>query len=101
MEDYLARFALMVEGLRDCPDEVVLLSYNVFAPAAEETVKEVEASLGFQLAGSVRSFFRQTNGLQLRWMSKASPHYGPRQHQLTYEPFDSLYPWSGYLNETG
>jgi hypothetical protein len=101
MEDYLARFALMVEGLRDCPDEVALLGYNVFEPVAEETVAEVEKSLGFALAESVKSFFRQTNGLQLRWMSKASPEYDPRKHRLTYEPFDGRYPWSGYLTETG
>jgi hypothetical protein len=101
MEDYLARFALMVEGLRDCPEEVALLSYNVFAPVAEETVREVEESLGFRLAEPVKSFFRQTNGLQLRWMSKASPRYDPRKHRLSYEPFKSLYPWSGYLTETG
>src|SRR5688500_13222160 len=68
MQNYITRFAAMVEHLKNCPEAVALLNYNVFEPAADAKVARVEATLGFPLGEGVRSFYRQTNGLQLRWI---------------------------------
>jgi hypothetical protein len=44
-------------------------------PAGEGELRRVEASLGGPLPASVRAFYRETNGLQLRWVDRESAFY--------------------------
>jgi hypothetical protein len=101
MENYLDRFATMVEELKSCSDKLVLLNYNLFEPASVAAVANVESKLGFSLDESVKDFFCLSNGLQLRWILKNDPNYNPETHRFSSEPFDWLDPWRSYLPDTG
>lgn len=101
MDDYLARFAWMVEELKTCPDRVVLLNYNVFKPVSDEVVRRVEDALSFALDPSIIAFFKQSNGLQLRWTLRDNPRYDPEKQKFQYEPLISLYAWEKPVRATG
>lgn len=101
MEDYLSRFALMAEELKSCPERVALLNYNIFKPVSDDTVREVEDALGFSLDPSILSFFKQTDGLQLRWILRDNPRFDPDKQKFNYQPLDSLYPWERPVRANG
>ena len=67
VNDFMERFSVMVDELLLDP-RVLVTNYCVGEPASEATIQQVEAALGWALHESIKSFFRQANGLQLRWL---------------------------------
>jgi hypothetical protein len=78
MKDFLSRFNEMVDGLKAHPN-VQVISYHVFDPATEKEIKEVEEFLGRELEQGIKEFYRQCNGIQLRWIRKDSEYFKPRE----------------------
>jgi hypothetical protein len=84
MENYLERFKRMVEELRGHPD-VILTRFLIFPPASEHLITRVDRHLGMELHESIKSFYRQTNGLQLQWMHRKDPKFDPYRHYALSE----------------
>lgn len=55
--------------------KIELLGYHTFAPLTELELEALEAKYNCQLDDTIRRFYTQTNGLQLRWMFKDNPAY--------------------------
>lgn len=63
--------------------KIELLGYHTFAPLKEQALEALETKYNCQLDETIRRFYTQTNGLQLRWMFKNNPAY----HSDKYPPF--------------
>jgi len=63
--------------------KIELLGYHTFAPLTKQELEALEAKYNCQLDDTIRHFYTQTNGLQLRWMFKDNPAYHPNK----YPPF--------------
>lgn len=63
--------------------KIELLGYHTFTPLTERALEALEAQYNCQLDETIRHFYTQTNGLQLRWMFKDNPAY----HSDKYPPF--------------
>lgn len=69
VENFLERMNVLLEELKAHP-KITLLNYYVPAPATEQDFAEVESHIGFPLPEDIKAFYRQCNGLQLRWVHK-------------------------------
>lgn len=108
--DYVRRFHEMVEELRR-HDRVAVSRVHVAPPVSEETIREVHAELGFELADGILALYRQANGLSLEWVPKDHSAYDPDAHaEEVHEPFDMvpqdvpggvihLYPFESLLDD--
>ena len=87
MDDYLERFKAMVEELKAHPD-VVVTHFLTFPPVSERVISRIDRHLKVELHSSIKSFFRQTNGLQLKWIHRKDPKFNPsRQYIFSETPF--------------
>jgi hypothetical protein len=73
VENFLDRMNALVEELKAHP-KVTLLNYYVPAPATEQDFADVEGHIGMPLPADIKAFYRQCNGLQLRWVHKENKH---------------------------
>jgi hypothetical protein len=71
MDSFKARFTDMVGDLRKSGG-ITITHFWMGPPVDEQDVQAVETKLGYALDAEIKAFFRQTNGLQLRWL-KAAP----------------------------
>jgi hypothetical protein len=69
VENFLERMNALVEELKSHP-KVTLINYFVPPPATEKDFTEVEAHIGMALPDDIKAFYRQCNGIQLRWVHK-------------------------------
>lgn len=89
MEDYLDRFKAMVEELREHPD-VVVTHFNVFPPVSERAFLRARHEFGAEIPEDFLKFYRQTNGLQLRWLFRGAVDFdaqldrGGKYSELSY-----------------
>jgi len=90
----------MVATLQAQP-AVQLLTFCTFPPASEEQLLAIEQALGFPLDETIKNFYRQTNGLQLRWIMKANPSFDSEAHQFQAAPVDWMYAHFDYWPEDG
>lgn len=63
--------------------KIELLGYHTFTPLSSREIELLEVRYNCQLDETIRSFYTQTNGLQMRWMLKRNPAYHPEK----YPPF--------------
>ncbi|BDS13934.1 pentapeptide repeat-containing protein [Aureispira anguillae] len=63
--------------------KVELLGYHTFSPLHLQEIEALEAKYNCQLDEAIRTFYTQTNGLQMRWMLKSNPYY----QTTKYPPF--------------
>lgn len=89
MVEYLERFARMVDELRRDP-RVQVTHFWMGIPAREVELLRVEKELGQPLPQSVRDFFAQANGLQLRWLDVGHPCFVPSDGPPVSEYTDFL-----------
>ncbi|MBL0019378.1 MAG: SMI1/KNR4 family protein [Bacteroidetes bacterium] len=78
IKNYLQEFRKMVDELKAHP-KVRLLSFHAFEPALESDIEEVETHLGFALDEDLKTFYRQCNGLQLRWAHLDNPGWDRKE----------------------
>lgn len=78
--DYLKRFEVMVAQLKAHPN-ILVLGYNTFSPVPESKFAEYEKELGFALPNDLKTFYRQTDGLQLRWIRLDNDSYDEDVHE--------------------
>jgi hypothetical protein len=69
VENFLEKMNALVEELKAHP-KVTLLNYYVPAPATDQDFADVEAHIGMALPADIKAFYRQCNGIQLRWVHK-------------------------------
>lgn len=79
MKNYLNEFNAMVEEIKN-HQELVLLNTHVCPPVTQAEIDEVQEELGFQLEPSILDFYKQANGLSLRWIHKENPNYEPEEY---------------------
>lgn len=84
-----------VAQLRAHP-RVRVTNYWVGPPASESELSEVEAKVG-PLPPSIRAFYSQSNGLQLRWIDTENPEYTDRDEA----PMVSSYVWRAIADAAG
>jgi hypothetical protein len=100
METFLRRLLEMVLELREHP-RTQLLAFQTFDPIAETAVKRVEQFLGHNLDPAVAAFYRQTDGLQLRWIDVFNPDFNPQIHGLSGQVLDFASATEDYLVDDG
>jgi hypothetical protein len=79
---YRTRFEKMVEQLRAHPD-IALLNFHMAGPVSEATLASVEKKLTVPLEPAIAAFYRQCDGLSLRWISKRHPDYDPERMRFS------------------
>ena len=83
-EDYFfTAISDMETKLKNDPD-IELLTFHVFPPVNETYLETLEK---YQLPETFLSFYKYTNGLQVRWISKKDEYYNPKIHHWKYGPF--------------
>lgn len=92
MENYIKEFTEMVNALSDHPSAQIL-TFNTFAPASESQLDFVESELGYEIDESIKCFYRQSNGLQFRWVNKQVEDYDESRHRFSSEELDWLWTW--------
>ncbi len=100
METYLIRFQKMVEALENDPN-VQITHFHTFPPATSEQIKNVESKLGYPLHSSIKSFYQQTNGLQLLWIFKSNEQFDPKIHFRNSKVLDFFHHYADYFPEEG
>ncbi|MGM0556342.1 MAG: DUF4234 domain-containing protein [Myxococcota bacterium] len=73
-DDWVDRFEAMVDEMREHP-RVAITHYWVGEPATDADIQAVEEELGFEFDERIKSFYKQANGLQFRWMDKLDSTY--------------------------
>ncbi len=69
MEDYLTRFQNLADEIASHP-WLQLREFQVNQPASDDIFEAVKDYLGFPLSEFIYNFYRQANGLRLRWTIK-------------------------------
>jgi hypothetical protein len=69
MPDYLARFEKLVHDLKG-RDYLEVVRFEPGPPIQAAQLKSVERELGAPLAGSIRGFYEECNGLSVHWRVK-------------------------------
>ena len=90
--DYITAFKALVKELH-LNNSIELLGYHTFRGLQLNEIEVLEQQYHCQLDDAMRSFYQQSNGLQLRWIFKSNPHYSPQK----YPPFQHQHapvPWN-------
>ena len=77
--NYIKAFQNLAKELHFHP-KIELLGFHTFAGLEPNAISALEEKYNCQLDDSIRAFYSQTNGLQLRWMLKSNPHYHPQSY---------------------
>lgn len=89
---YRARFEAMANQLAR-HSRLKLLNFNLLPPATAEQIAAAEAHLGCSLDKTVRQFYSETNGLQLRWIADCNDFF--KQTPVS----NALMPWDYALHQ--
>lgn len=86
LKDYLVRFEKMAETLRKDSSKL-FTGYFALPPAPEREIAEVERSLGYPLHDSIKTFYRQANGLQLFVIDRDAENFDATRFKPMKKPF--------------
>ncbi|MFK8010032.1 MAG: pentapeptide repeat-containing protein [Saprospiraceae bacterium] len=86
--NWLSRFQNMADELRQ-HSQVELLSFNSFLPIEEEQFNFLEKKHNITFPKNIRTFYRETNGLQLSWILKNNEHFSKERYSSSNE----ILPW--------
>lgn len=89
IDDYLQRFREKVEELKANPD-IEIIRWNYFPGLSDEQISAAAKKYEVPVEEPQRTFFRQTNGLQLLWVHKKSAYYNAVRPASSNEPL----PWN-------
>jgi predicted DNA-binding WGR domain protein len=90
LADYLDRFGKMAEGLKKESGKV-FLGWFPLPPAPEREIAAVEEALGYPLHDSIKTFYRQTNGLQLFAIDRDAENFDAALHRPLKKPLPKAY----------
>lgn len=97
---YLARFHQLAEELKAHP-KVRLLAYHSFDPVDPQQIEAAELFLGQSLDHRIKDFYKETNGLQLRWIFENNEDLDERLHQWKAEAEHWNYAKDAFRAEDG
>lgn len=97
---YLARFHQLANELEKHP-KVRLLAYFTFPSVSDELLQKVEQSLGTALDERIKTFYKASNGLQLRWIFENNEDFNAQIHQPDKTPSDWQYATDAFRAEDG
>ena len=97
---YLARFHQLANELEKHP-KVRLLAYYSFPSVTDESIQKIEQHLGFALDSRITSFYKASNGLQLRWIFENNEDFSAHLHQPSTRPNDWYYATDSFRAEDG
>ena len=89
ISDILFDFMKMSESLQKRND-IVILNNHLFPPASAGDFNTASDVIGKQLDKDIVDFYKETNGFQLRWISKSYPRFNPSIHVENELPFTYL-----------
>ena len=81
--DWLSRFQNIAEELRQ-HSQVQLLNFHTFPPIETSQIDFLENKFNTKIPSSVINFYRQTNGLQLRWVFKTNQNIDLEREVATH-----------------
>lgn len=90
--DYIKAFQALAKELHK-NTAIELLGYHTFRGLSASAIELLEQQYHCQLDDTIRRFYQQSNGLQLRWIFKNNPHYTPKK----FPPFQAQsapVPWN-------
>lgn len=96
--NWLSRFQNMVKALEEHP-EVEVLDFHTFSPVELSKVEFLEEKYGVKIPSSFFGFYKETNGLQLRWVFKNNENYKTSSIQknnrtfLDWDFFQKIFRW--------
>lgn len=76
---YLERFNKLVAELKAHP-KVEVLTYHTFQPVRVQEIEKIEQQIGFKLDETIKQFYSETNGLQLRWILMSNEDFDAAVH---------------------
>jgi hypothetical protein len=105
MPAYLDRFVEMVDKIKQQSNRRIL-SFARFPPIGPEIIERIEREYDCTLDRSVAEFFRESNGLQIRWtltqaISDAASIGRDKQAEDHHQSFAWMLPWERRLQDTG
>lgn len=77
--NYITAFNDLAKELLHQP-EIELLGYHTFGGLTTPKIEALEQKYNCQLDDAMRSFYSQSNGLQIRWIFKNNPSYNPQKY---------------------
>ena len=95
--NWLSRFSDMVKELR-LHSQVQLLNYNTFPPVQDSQFNFFEEMYSVEIPKVIQKFYRETNGLQLRWMFKNNEQFSEEKYPinnqiLEWDFFQKIFRW--------
>ncbi len=75
MSNYKDRFDKLADELKKHP-KVDLQEYKIFDPVSDDEISEVHNKIGFTLDDRIVSFYKDCNGLILKWVHHDDELYG-------------------------
>ncbi|MEM7103532.1 MAG: pentapeptide repeat-containing protein [Bacteroidota bacterium] len=100
MNTYRQRFTEMVQQLDSHP-KVKILSFVTFKGVSDQIIAKVEASLGQPIESAIKQFYKETNGLQIRWITTENEDFDPELHTPTTAILDWDYANENFRPEDG
>lgn len=101
--NYIEAFNNLAKELEDHA-QIALLGYHTFAGLHPSSIQKLETQYNCQLDETIRHFYAQTNGLQLRWMLKSNPYYSLQKYpdfKPNTAPVDWNYAIDSFEKEDG
>lgn len=84
---WLSRFSDMVNDLRQ-HSQVQLLDYHTFPPIENPQIDFFEKKYNIKIPKDVKAFYRETNGLQLRWIFKNNEQFSEEKYPINNKILD-------------
>ncbi|MCP4442498.1 MAG: pentapeptide repeat-containing protein [Aureispira sp.] len=78
---YLERFNKLVEELHAHP-KVEVLTYHTFPAVQDQVIQKIEQAIGKELDANIKKFYKETNGLQLRWILTSNEDFNSSIHRF-------------------
>ena len=76
---YLERFETIAHLLRSHP-EIALVNFHYNPPVSEDEIEQVVETRGAAISDSILTFYRECNGLWLRWLTLDNNSYDAKLH---------------------
>ncbi len=89
MSNYKDRFDKLVYELKEHP-KVDLQEYKIFEPVSDAEISEVHDKIGFTLDDKIVAFYKECNGLLLRWVHHDDELYENTDHSSAVIEINSM-----------
>lgn len=86
LDGYVERFEQMVAEMREHP-RIAVTHFKISDPVSDDEIAMAEEKLGVELDDAIKTFYRQADGIQLRWKDRQGDHYVEGDDDTTITEF--------------